>query len=68
MISNQSIDTTSPPPCRGRAREGVEAVALLNSTPILTFHPQGVRRQTLDLRSVLAQPLQGGRNCVGDSE
>jgi hypothetical protein len=32
-------------------------VLIRNSTPILTFHPQGVRRQTLDLWSVLAQPL-----------
>jgi hypothetical protein len=33
----------SPPPYRGRAREGVEKWTLLNSTPILTFPLQGGR-------------------------
>jgi hypothetical protein len=66
MISGKSIYSILPPPCRGRVGVGVETEVLHDSTPILTFHPQGVRRQTLDLRSVLAQPLQGRRNCIGD--
>jgi hypothetical protein len=41
------IDTTSPPPCRGRVREGVEAMYFHDSTSILAF------------------PLQGGRNGFG---
>ena len=34
----------SPPPCRGRAREGVEVLRnLTSSTPFLTFPLQGGR-------------------------
>ncbi|NOT98215.1 MAG: efflux RND transporter periplasmic adaptor subunit [Sideroxydans sp.] len=43
MKSNNSLTPQSPPPCRGRAREGVETFDRLNSTPILTFPLQGGR-------------------------
>jgi len=41
-ISNPS-DATSPPPCRGRVREGVETLLTRTSTPILSFPLQGGR-------------------------
>ena len=38
-----NLDCLSPPPCRGRARVGVEVLELNDSTPILTFPLQGGR-------------------------
>ena len=37
MISGESIFSILPPPCRGRAGVGVDAVDIHDSTPILTF-------------------------------
>ena len=42
--------TASPPPCRGRAREGVDTIRSHTSTPILLAP------------SLRSPPLQGGRN------
>jgi len=43
VIRYLAEDSISPPPCRGRAREGVETPHPLNSTPILAFPLQGGR-------------------------
>ena len=37
MIPNNPLAETSPPPCRGRAREGVETLQFHRSTHILTL-------------------------------
>ncbi len=41
--TNNPTAIISPPPCRGRAREGVETLLSRRSTPILTFPLQGGR-------------------------
>src|SRR5665647_874807 len=43
MKLNNPFAAKSPPPCRGRAREGVEIPPFHGSTPILTFPLQGRR-------------------------
>ncbi|MDD5058044.1 MAG: NAD-dependent epimerase/dehydratase family protein [Sideroxydans sp.] len=40
---SQKSSTLSPPPCRGRVREGVETLPLRDSTPIPTLPLQGGR-------------------------
>ncbi|MDP1633260.1 MAG: hypothetical protein Q8L69_01095, partial [Gallionellaceae bacterium] len=43
-VNEQSgLSTTSPPPCRGRVREGVETLLIRTSTPILSFPLHGGR-------------------------
>ncbi len=69
-FQNILLETTSPPPCRGRARVGVETVSNHNSTPIPTFPLQGGRskhganeffglRGQLSLRTFLHQLAEG---------
>jgi aminoglycoside phosphotransferase family enzyme/predicted kinase len=43
LVPNYPLVKTSPPPCRGRAREGVETLSFHSSTPIPTFPLQGGR-------------------------
>jgi hypothetical protein len=43
LIQDNPFADTSPPPCRGRARVGVETAEYHDSTPILTFPLQGGR-------------------------
>jgi hypothetical protein len=43
---------TFPPPCRGRAREGVEVSKLNCATPILTFPLSGGRNE-FDFKEVI---------------
>ncbi|MDH4286919.1 MAG: enoyl-CoA hydratase/isomerase family protein, partial [Gallionella sp.] len=56
-INEQSgLSTTSPPPCRGRVREGVEILLPHSYTPIPTFPLQGGRSAVVDGQSWLKLP------------
>jgi len=43
LSTSNPSGATSPPPCRGRVREGVETLLTRTSTPILSFPLQGGR-------------------------
>ena len=59
--------TSSPSPCRGKAREGVETLAPHDYTPILTFPLQGGRnKRSFGLKVLLQCCWKLVRQLSGD--
>jgi len=62
-VFERLMERCSPPPCRGRAREGVEALSGSTiSTPILTFPDETTSQSTKPASGQVAGYLQGGRS------